>query len=225
MTYATDQELHKSAITKRVTNHFQNSINVKSAALSVLKQPITHASQLISRSLLEGHTLYACGNGGSAADSQHFVAELVNRFEIERAPLAAVSLTTDTSVLTAISNDYEYNLIFAKQVQALGRPGDILFAISTSGNSASIIEAVKIAQSKQMTVIALTGNCGGALAPLLRPQDCEIRVPSNSTARIQETHILAIHCICDAIDWLYQAHQGGCYMKKMLITLLCCSSS
>jgi phosphoheptose isomerase len=210
MTYATDHELEKSAIIKRVTNHFQSSINVKSAALSALKQPITQASQAIFRSLQAGHTLYACGNGGSAADSQHFVAELVNRFEIERAPLAAVSLTTDTSVLTAISNDYEYNLIFAKQVQALGRAGDVLFAISTSGNSASVIEAVKSAQAKDMIVVALTGNDGGEMAHQLRPQDREIRVPSNSTARIQETHILAIHCICDAIDWLYQKYQGGC---------------
>lgn len=210
MTYATDHELQKSAIIKRVTNHFQSSINVKSAALSALKQPITHASQAISRALQQGHTLYACGNGGSAADSQHFVAELVNRFEIERAPLAAVSLTTDTSVLTAISNDYEYNLVFAKQVQALGRSGDILFVISTSGNSASIIEAVKRAQEKNMIIVALTGNCGGGLGKLLRSGDFEIRVPSNSTARIQETHILAIHCICDAIDWIYQENQGGC---------------
>ena len=137
------------------------------------------------------------------------MAELVNRFEIERAPLAAVSLTTDTSVLTAISNDYEYNLVFAKQVQALGRAGDILFVISTSGNSASIVEAVKSAHEKAMTVVALTGNCGGTLTHMLRPQDFEIRVPSNSTARIQETHILAIHCICDAIDWLYSENQGG----------------
>lgn len=210
MTYATDHELQKSAIIKRVSNHFQSSISVKSAALSVLKQPITHASQIIFSALQQGHTLYACGNGGSAADSQHFVAELVNRFEIERAPLAAVSLTTDTSVLTAISNDYAYDLIFAKQVQALGHQGDILVVISTSGNSASIIEAVKSAQEKQMIVVALSGNTGGNLSRLLRPQDIEIRVPSNSTARIQETHILAIHCICDALDWIYQENHGGC---------------
>lgn len=204
MTNIVEVELQKSELQKRITNNFQSSINVKSASISVIKQPIVAASISMFNALSQNKKILSCGNGGSAADSQHFVAELVNRFQIERKPLAAISLTTDTSILTAIGNDYSYDLIFQKQVQALGQSGDIFVAISTSGNSKNIIKAVESAQQKNMKIILLTGNNGGKLAELMRPEDIKIQVPSTCTARIQETHILAIHCLCDAIDWQLQ---------------------
>jgi D-sedoheptulose 7-phosphate isomerase len=144
----------------------------------------------------------ACGNGGSAADSQHFAAELVNRFEKERPPLAAIALTTDTSTLTSIANDYSYEDVFAKQVQALGRSGDVLLAISTSGNSPNVIEAIHAAHARGVAVVALTGKSGGRIAALLGPDDINLCVPAERTARIQEVHLLAIHCLCDGIDAL-----------------------
>ena len=147
-----------------------------------------------------GNKILSCGNGGSAADAQHFAAEMVCRFERERPGMPAIALTTDTSAITAISNDYGYSKVFAKQVQALGVEGDILMAISTSGNSDSVVEAIKAAQEKKMNVIALTGRTGGAMAKLLDINDIEIRVPSESTARIQEVHLLTIHCLCHQID-------------------------
>jgi D-sedoheptulose 7-phosphate isomerase len=144
----------------------------------------------------------SCGNGGSAADSQHFAAELVNRFERERPALAAIALTTDTSILTSIANDYHYDQVFSKQVRALGHAGDLLLAISTSGNSRNVLEAIQAAHECQMGVVALTGRSGGKMAEVLRPSDIHICVPAQSTARIQEVHLLTLHCLCDAIDCL-----------------------
>lgn len=152
-------------------------------------------------SLRSGGKVLACGNGGSAADSQHFAAELVNRFEMERPPLAAVALSTDTSTLTSIANDYAYAQVFSKQVRAIGRPGDLLLAISTSGNSASVLEAVKVAQESGIKVVGLTGNGGGKLGAMLRAEDVHLCVPHKVTARIQEVHLLILHCLCDAIDF------------------------
>lgn len=152
-------------------------------------------------SLRSGGKVLACGNGGSAADSQHFAAELVNRFEMERPPLAAVALSTDTSTLTSIANDYAYAQVFSKQVKAIGRPADLLLAISTSGNSASVLEAARVAQDLGMKVVALTGNGGGKLGAMLRAEDVHLCVPHKVTARIQEVHLLVLHCLCDAIDF------------------------
>ncbi len=144
--------------------------------------------------------MLACGNGGSAGDAQHFSSEMLNRFEHERPGLPAIALTTDTSTLTSIANDYAFDQVFAKQLRALGQPGDVLLAISTSGNSANVLAAAAAAHELDMWVVALTGRDGGRLKPMLRPGDIEIRVPAESTARIQEVHLLAIHCLCDLID-------------------------
>ena len=151
--------------------------------------------------LHRGGTVYLCGNGGSAADAQHFAAELVNRFEVERPPLAAVALTTDSSALTSIANDYRYEDVFAKQLRAIGRAGDVLLAISTSGNSASVLEAVTAAQALGVRVVALTGGRGGKLGERIAQGDVHVNVPHASTARIQEVHLLTLHCLCDAIDY------------------------
>jgi len=164
--------------------------------------PIAHAVALMARTLRDGGKVLACGNGGSAADAQHFAAELVNRFEIERPPLAALALTTDSSTLTSIANDYSYEQVFAKQVRALGRRGDVLLAISTSGNSASVIEAMVAAHETGMRVVALTGRRGGKIAARLGPEDVHVCVPHDRTVRIQEVHLLALHCLCDGIDEL-----------------------
>jgi D-sedoheptulose 7-phosphate isomerase len=152
--------------------------------------------------LLDNGKILACGNGGSAADAQHMAAELVGRFEAERHELAAIALTTDTSILSAIANDYGYKMIFAKQVRALGQPGDVLVAISTSGNSPNVIEAIIAAHENQLRVVALTGKGGGAIGEMLHENDIHICVPASRTARIQETHLLTIHCFCDGIDCL-----------------------
>jgi D-sedoheptulose 7-phosphate isomerase len=151
-------------------------------------------------SLLAGGKIMTCGNGGSAADSQHFAAELLNRFEKERPPLAAVALTTDTSTLTSIANDYSYDQVFAKQVRALGHPSDVLLAISTSGNSPNVVEAIRAAHEREVRVVALTGKGGGAIGPLLNETDVHICVPADRTSRIQEVHLLTLHCLCDGID-------------------------
>ena len=150
--------------------------------------------------LQAGHKILSCGNGGSAADAQHFSSELLNRFEMERPALAAIALTTDTSTLTSIANDYAYDRVFARQIEALGQAGDILLAISTSGNSSNVSEAIDTAHHKGISVVALTGRDGGQIAGQLSDNDVEIRVPSDITARIQEVHLLTIHCICDQID-------------------------
>ncbi|HET7922272.1 MAG TPA: phosphoheptose isomerase [Gammaproteobacteria bacterium] len=184
----------------RVTRLFNDSIATKQAALQTLVPSIVTAAQLMARSLKAGHKIMSCGNGGSAADSQHFSAELLNRFERERAPLAGIALTTDTSTLTSISNDYEYNEVFSKQVQALGQEGDVLLAISTSGNSGNVMRAMHVAHEKGVHIVALTGRDGGKMAPMLQSSDVEIRVPAKVTARIQEVHLLTLHCLCDLID-------------------------
>jgi D-sedoheptulose 7-phosphate isomerase len=189
-------------LSARITGQFSDSANVKISASAALSAPIANATVLMADSLRAGGKILACGNGGSAADAQHFAAELVNRFERERAPLAAVALTTDSSTLTSIANDYRYDLVFEKQVRALGRSGDVLLAISTSGNSPSVLEAVRAAHGAGARVVALTGNGGGKLGPLLSDTDVHVCVPHPKTARIQEVHLLVLHCLCDGIDHL-----------------------
>ena len=184
----------------RIRQHFQDSIQVKTQAMETLTMPIAQAAESMTKALLEGHKILSCGNGGSAGDAQHFSSEMLNRFEMERPGLPAISLTTDTSTLTSIANDYSFNEIFSKQVRALGQQGDILLAISTSGRSENIIHAIKAAHDRNMIVIVLSGRDGGRISSLLTKQDIEIRVPATSTARIQEVHILIIHCLCDLID-------------------------
>lgn len=184
----------------RIQQHFQNSIQTKQDALSILPPIILKAGELMAQSLHDGHKILSCGNGGSAADAQHFSAELLNRFEKERPPLAAIALTTDTSTLTSIANDYHYDQIFSKQIKALGQAGDILLAISTSGNAKNVVQAIQTAHEKKLYIIALTGKDGGEIAKVLSDQDIEIRVPSTNTARIQETHLVVIHSLCDFID-------------------------
>jgi len=190
------------SLTTRIGKHFDDSAQLKLQSKKVLAKPIAEASQAMVNCLMNDGKILICGNGGSAADSQHFAAELINRFEVERPGLAAIALTTDTSVLTSIANDYDYNQIFSKQVRALGMDGDILIAISTSGNSPSILDAIRAAHERNMPVVALTGRDGGKMAELLTPDDFHICVPAKSTARIQEVHLLALHCMCDAIDHL-----------------------
>lgn len=184
----------------RITQHFTDSIQTKQQALSAVAPGIAHAAEAITRALLNERKILSCGNGGSAADAQHFSSEMLNRFEMERPGLPAIALTTDSSTLTSIANDYQFNDIFAKQIRALGQPGDVLLAISTSGNSANVISAIHAAHDREMAVIALTGRDGGLISDLLVNQDVEIRVPSPSTARVQEVHILIIHCLCDLVD-------------------------
>lgn len=186
--------------TQRILTHFRESAELKIKAAEVLAAPITEAVELMFLALSNGNKILACGNGGSAADCQHFAAELIGRFERERLPLPAIALTTDTSIMTAIANDYQFNDVYAKQVQALGQAGDILLAISTSGNSANVINAIEAALERDMRVIALTGKTGGKIAELLTEADVHICVPHDRTARIQEVHLLTIHCLCDGID-------------------------
>ena len=184
----------------RIGRHFQDSIAVKRQSLEVLIEPIHRAGEAMVNSLLNNGKILSCGNGGSAGDAQHFSAELLNRFEKERPGLPAIALTTDSSTLTAIANDYSYEEIFSKQVSALGQAGDVLLAISTSGNSANVAAAMKAAQEREMLTVVLSGNDGGTMKSMLGEQDIEIRVPSRRTARIQEVHLVVIHCLCDFID-------------------------
>ena len=184
----------------RIKQLFTDSIETKTRAMDELGPSIEQASQLMVNSLLSEGKILACGNGGSAGDSQHFSSEMLNRFERERPSLPAIALTTDSSTLTSIANDYSYDEVFSKQIRALGQPGDVLLAISTSGNSGNVLQAIQAAHDRDMLVVALTGRDGGAMASLLLPEDVEIRVPARSTARIQEVHLLAIHCLCDLID-------------------------
>ena len=184
----------------RINHNFQESISTKQMAADLLAEPIARAAQSITQCLLNGGKILSCGNGGSAGDAQHFSSEMLNRFEMERPGLPAIALTTDSSTITSIANDYSYEQIFSKQVSALGQNGDILLAISTSGNSGNVIKAVEAAHDREMIVVALTGRQGGELANILALEDVEIRVPAESTARIQEVHLLVIHCLCDLID-------------------------
>jgi len=187
-------------LTTRINKHFDDSANVKLTSKKTMAQPIANAAQAMVACLLDDHKILACGNGGSAADAQHFAAELVNRFEVERPGLACIALTTDSSIITSIGNDYDFNLIFSKQVRALGLAGDILLAISTSGNSKNVIEAIHAAHERGMRVIALTGRDGGEMGSILNEDDFHLCVPAQSTARIQEVHLLTLHCLCDIID-------------------------
>ncbi len=191
-----------STLQDRLRAHFEASLAAKQATLESALSSIERAARLLAARLDAGHKVLACGNGGSAADAQHFAAELVGRFERERPELAAIALTTDSSQLTAIANDYGYEQVFAKAVRGLGRPGDVLLAISTSGNSGSVVKAIEAAQAKGMSVIAMTGKDGGAMAKLLAGEDVELRAASAVTARIQEVHLLFLHCLCDAVDEL-----------------------
>ncbi len=186
----------------RINQHFTDSAQLKLQAMEVLAEPLARASERMAQCLMKEGKILSCGNGGSAADAQHFAAELLNRFEMERPPLAAMALSTDTSTLTSIANDYNFNDVFSKQVRALGHPDDLLLAISTSGNSPNVMEAIHAAHDRQMGVIALTGKKGGKIAALLGPDDVHICVPADRTARIQEVHLLCLHCMCDAIDCL-----------------------
>lgn len=185
---------------KIIEQTFAASIKTKQDALAVIAGPISDAALLMTSSVLAGNKILSCGNGGSAADAQHFSSELLNRFERERQPLPAIALTTDSSALTSIANDYDYNLIFAKQLRALGQSNDVLLAITTSGSSANIIEAIHAAHDRDMRIVALTGRDGGETCAMLHKNDIEIRVPGNSTARIQEVHLLILHCLCELID-------------------------
>jgi D-sedoheptulose 7-phosphate isomerase len=189
------------ALSARVAAQFAESAKLKLEASQSLAAPIARASVLLAQTLRSGGKVMACGNGGSAADAQHFAAELVNRFEIERPPLAAVALTTDSSTLTSIANDYAYEQVFSKQLRAIGRGGDALLAISTSGNSGNVAEAMRSARELGVRVIALTGNGGGKMAAMLCGDDIHICVPHKRTARIQEVHLLVLHCLCDGIDF------------------------
>jgi len=185
---------------ERTKQHFLDSIQTKKLAMEVLAPQIIAAGELMAEALKSGQKILSCGNGGSAADAQHFSAELLNRFEMERPSLAAMALTTDTSTLTSIANDYHYDEIFSKQIRGLGREGDVLLAISTSGNSKNVMQAIEAAHERGMRIVTLTGKDGGQMAEMLNKEDIEIRVPATVTARIQETHLLVIHCLCDFID-------------------------
>jgi len=184
----------------RIRAQFADSAQLKLAAVDALAPAVARAAELLAECLLGDHKILACGNGGSAADAQHFAAEMIGRFERERPELPAISLATDTSILTAVANDYSYEQIFAKQVRALGAAGDALVAISTSGNSANVVAAIEAAHDRDMRVVALTGKGGGRIGGMLRSADVHLCVPHERTARIQEVHLLMIHCLCDAID-------------------------
>ncbi|GAC29156.1 phosphoheptose isomerase [Brumicola pallidula] len=183
-----------------IRKSFTESIQTKIAAAEELPIPIEKAANMMVRALINGNKILSCGNGGSAGDAQHFSSELLNRYERDRPSLPAMALTTDSSTITSIANDYSYDEIFSKQIKALGQPGDILLAISTSGNSRNVINAMEAALGRDMTIVALTGKDGGEMAGFLSENDVEIRVPSSRTARIQEVHLLVIHNLCESID-------------------------
>lgn len=189
-------------IKKRITKHFKDSADLKLRVMDELSEPIAEGAQAFFDCVANDGKILVCGNGGSAADAQHFAAELINRFEKERPGLACVALTTDSSVLTSIANDYDYNQIFSKQVRALGLPGDSLLAISTSGNSPNVVAAIHAAHERNMRVVALAGRDGGSMKAALHPTDVLICVDAQSTARIHEVHLVSLHCLCDIIDYL-----------------------
>ena len=191
-----------STLAARVSAHFAESAKLKLAAVAEMNAPLVRGIELMVDALRQGGKILSCGNGGSAADAQHFAAELVNRFERERPPLAAIALSTDTSGLTSIANDYAYQQVFSKPLRAFGKRGDVLLGISTSGNSGNVIDAIHAAHEIGIRVVALTGNGGGKMAGLVSAQDVHICVPHKRTARIQEVHLLALHCLCDGIDTL-----------------------
>ena len=190
----------KPMLEQRIQQHFIDSADLKYQSAQTLSKPIAQAVQAILACVTSGGKVLACGNGGSAADAQHFSAEFVGRYERERPELGAIALTTDSSIITAIANDYDFASIFSRQVRALGQPGDVLLAITTSGNSANVLAAVEAAHEREMTVVALTGRSGGKMTHTLRDTDVHICVPHERTARIQEVHILVLHCLCDGVD-------------------------
>jgi D-sedoheptulose 7-phosphate isomerase len=192
----------KNNLEQRVKKHFSDSIETKQKAAEAMSADIVRAIELMHQALSSEKKILACGNGGSAADAQHFAAELVGRFERERRELPAIALSTDSSILTAIANDYSYEVIFSKQIRALGQAGDVLLGISTSGNSANVIAAIEAAHLKGMSVIAFTGKDGGKIKNILKNSDVHLCVPADRTARIQETHLLLLHCLCDGVDHL-----------------------
>ena len=187
-------------LVSRVSQHFSASIELQIQAMPSLAPPIVRAGQVMARCLQQQRKILSCGNGGSAEQAQHFSSEMINRFEKERRALSAIALTTDSSALTSIANDYAFENIFSRQINALGKAGDVLLAISTSGNSANVLKAIEAAHAQNMLIVSLTGREGGKVARQLKESDVEIRVPSKSTARIQEVHLLVIHCLCDLID-------------------------
>ena len=189
-------------LVSRISENFSESAHVKLQSMDALATPIAAAAERLVQCLKDDGKILVCGNGGSAAEAQHFSAELLNRFEMERPGLAAIALTTDTSTLTSIANDFDFDQVFSKQVRALGQAADQLIAITTSGNSRNVLAAVQAAHDCQMGVVALTGRAGGKLAEILATDDIHICVPATSTARIQEVHLLTLHCLCDAIDCL-----------------------
>ncbi|MHB1948621.1 MAG: phosphoheptose isomerase [Gammaproteobacteria bacterium] len=191
---------------ERIRYNFSESIQTKINAADSILPAVGFAAQKIVQCLLDGHKILSCGNGGSACDALHFSGEMLNRFKHERPSLPAIALTADISTLTSIANDSNFNEVFAKQIRALGQPGDILLAISTSGNSPNVLNAIKAAHDRQMNVVALTGYDGGKIPAVLQDDDIEIRVPASETARIQETHLLIIHCICDIVDYQLFGH-------------------
>ena len=191
---------HQPMLEQRIEQQFIDSADLKYQSAQILSKPIAAAVHAILASVTSGNKVLACGNGGSAADAQHFAAEFVGRYERERPELGAIALTTDSSIITAIANDYDFSVIFSKQVRALGVAGDVLLAISTSGNSANVLAAIEAAHEREMTVVALTGRGGGKIRQALRETDVHICVPHERTARIQEVHALVIHCICDGVD-------------------------
>jgi phosphoheptose isomerase len=191
---------------ERIRHNFSESIQTKINSADSILPMVGFAAQKIVQCLLDGHKILSCGNGGSACDALHFSSEMLNRFKHERPGLPAIALTADMPTITSIANDSSYSEIFAKQIRALGQPGDILLAISTSGNSANILNAIKAAQDRQMNIVAMTGYDGGKIPALLQEDDVEIRVPAHDTARIQETHLLIIHCICDVVDFQLFGH-------------------
>lgn len=185
---------------QRITESFQASIAAKQETLARMHSALQTGAQSMAAALADGRKILACGNGGSSGDAQHFSSELINRFERERAALPAIALTTESSTVTAIANDYGYECVFSRSVEALGQPGDILLAISTSGNSTNVVRAMQAAQVREMPIVAFTGRDGGEMAGLLGEQDVELRAASDRTARIQEVHLVFIHCLCDLID-------------------------
>ena len=190
-----------------IKESFTENIQTQIAAAELLPEPLSKAAMMMVQCLLNGNKVLCCGNGGSAANAQHFASCLLNRFETERPSLPAIALTADTVTLTAVANDYHYEEIFSKQVRAFGQGGDILLAISTSGNSKDITKAMEAALTRDMTIVALTGKDGGEMAGLLGEQDVEIRIPSQRIARIQEVHLLTLHTLCDLIDqFLFPTH-------------------
>ena len=196
---AMEKEINER-LRKRASQHFLDSIAVKQEAEKLLPESVARGVLAMVDCLRAGGKVMACGNGGSAADAQHFAAELIGRFERERQELAAIALTTDTSILTAIGNDYSYDEIFNKQVRGLGKKGDILLGISTSGNSKNVVKAIEAAKKMGIKIIALTGNGGGKIAQLLDQDDIHLCAPSTRTARIQETHLVLLHALCDGVD-------------------------